>query len=800
MRRGFLAAGLAVAAGVGAVAADLPGVWTTVNDNDPAASYSAGVDAREAGGYYEDDFHCAQKPGDWASFTFIGTGVKWIGARNVDHAGDVDVFIDGKHQATIKTDALSWLKQQELYAKVGLPYGPHTLKIVVRTGGYQDFDAFACLAPPLRAAALPKIEGVTLPPQLPYLNVPHRYPVGNGVAVIVGGPTGQIERAFGPGYTSSDLINSEDLLIEVDGVELPLSVPMKRAAGTGVFYGLATRGDLDLGVVDYTCRGQPWISRLLVLKNSSATAEHTVVVRDGIAPHTENGYSHRLAVDAQGNRCGFVIQGDTSTGVPFGGNNTSDKVAVIAFNGPAGTAYVDGQGGVIATPPLRLAPHAQREVTLTHYFRAGQDMTDAACLDAIRRLDSHAELRKSIGDWQSWIDGVAPAWSLSRIRDDRARELVEGALVILKNNQSQDGGIIAHTTFYKEGYVRDAAMAIRGLLATGHTDEAKKWLSWIDRKLSIHGHLGDAMNCEVSLDEKSNTFDMGNMDVEEPGWVLLCARDYYRQTHDLDFLKSIDRTLRFCADIQLKDAAANGDKLEFNGDETEICGAVDVHPTGVSPNGDATKNDWALSSVAMAAASVQFYSDYVKACGGNPSSYHNAQTNTTMDLNAEVAGLVAAMDRDFWRTDLPESPAGFHDFFRAKADGAWPKARDVNFTLMPVYFGTPYAADEQAKDVAAIAQLFDLKTGFLQLVPGANNGMEGHDLGYLLDGCVETGDWHKEQVYSALVNGPTVDCWGSFNEAYDSEGHPNDHDLRSLETGINVSALAKYWGLGSAVR
>ena len=97
-----------------------------------------------------------------------------------------------------------------------------------------------------------------------------------------------------------------------------------------------------------------------------------------------------------------------------------------------------------------------------------------------------------------------------------------------------------------------------------------------------------------------------------------------------------------------------------------------------------------------------------------------------------------------------------------------------------------------------MAQLFNPKTGFLQLVPSANNGMEGHDLGYLLWGCVETGDWHKEQVYAALVNGPTVDAWGSFNEAYDSDGHPNDHDLRSLETGINASAIAKYWGLGGS--
>jgi hypothetical protein len=144
---------------------------------------------------------------------------------------------------------------------------------------------------------------------------------------------------------------------------------------------------------------------------------------------------------------------------------------------------------------------------------------------------------------------------------------------------------------------------------------------------------------------------------------------------------------------------------------------------------------------------------------------------------------------------VPEIPGGFHDSFRKKSDMSWPLKRIANLTLMPVYFGTPYAPDRQAKDVAAIASYFDEKTGFLQLVPGADTGFDGHDLGYLLWGLVETGNPKKEEVYRALVDGPTADCWGSFNEAYDAKGNRNGHDLRTFETGCNVSALAKYWGL-----
>jgi hypothetical protein len=644
-------------------------------------------------------------------------------------------------------------------------------------------------------AKMPAIKGVTLPPQRPLLNAPSRYAIGNGVCALVAGPDGSLQASFGPGYTTSDLGKHEDFFLNVDGTETPLHVDMKRAAKTGVYYGAASLGDLDVGIVDYAVRGEPSISRLILFKNHSATS-HTISVRDHITPCTGKGYKNNLALDASGDATGFAIHADTSIGVPYCGTNPMNQTEVIAFNDSASTAATDGDGASLKSKPVVLAPGAQQELALTHYFHRGDDLTDAKAIENLRAIDPHQTLQKSIAEWTGWIDHVAPAYSLSRIKDPRARVLVEGALTVLKTNQSVDGGIVAHTTFYKSGFVRDAAMAIRGLLATGHTEEAKQWLVWVDKKLSVDGHIADSMSCLVSLDDKSSHGDLGNMEVEEPGWILLVARDYYRQTHDLAALKKIDRTLRWCTDVQLKQAAGHDDKLPFNGDETEVCTAVDIAATGSINGSDTATKEWSLSSVAMAAASIDFMAKYVKATGGDPANYHNGQTNTTTDLNAEVKKFVAAMDRDFWRTDVPESPAGFHDWFRNMADNAWPKARLVNFTLMPAFFGTPYAEDEKIKDVAAIAPLFDEKTGFLPLVPGSGTGMEGHDLGYLLWGCVDTGDWRKHAVYRALVNGPTVDAWGAFTEAYDAQGHPNGHDLRSLETGINVTALAKYWGLG----
>jgi hypothetical protein len=771
-------------------------IWTTVNDDAPSATYAPGISFGNSDGYFHGDVHTANNVGDWASFSFVGTGVKWIGAKNVDH-DQADVYIDGVLDATVSAKGPQWIKQQELYIKTGLPLGPHTMKIVVKTPHYQDFDAFAFLAPAPRVAPMPAMDGVTLPPLQPLLNPPARYVMGNGVGMVVCDPDGQIETAFGPGYTTSDLVKHEELLLDLDNIELPLRVDMKRAAGTGIFYGLVSRGDLDIGVIDYGCQGEPWISRLIVLKNNSTSASHTVIVRDSIISYANPGYTSGMVLDASGNSSAFSLQADTTIGVPYGGNNPVNKSVVIAFNDPASAAAAVGGIAILQTKQISLTPGAQHEVALTHYFRAGADVPDAKALNALRAIDPNATLQKSIADWTDWINRVPPAYALSHIKDKRARVLVEGGTILLKTNQSQDGGVIANPTHYKDGYIRDASMAMRALLSTGHPDEAKRWLIWVDKKLSIHHNLGDAMNCSVSLNDTSYSFGDGTA-VEEPGWVLLVARDYLKLTNDLAFLKSIDSTLRYCADVQLKNEAANDGKMEFNGDETEICGNMDISATGF----DRGQKAWALSSVAMAAASTDFLIDYVKATGGDPASYHNGQTNATMDLPAEMKKLVAAMDRDFWRTDAPGIPGGFHEFARLKADNLFPKAPIVNFTLMPTFFGTPYAEDEKIKDVAAMAQTFDPKTGFLDLVPGSNTGMEGHDLGYLLWDCVETGDWHKEMAYQALVNGPTVSAWGTFSEAYHNDGYPagGDRDLRSLETGANVSALVKYWGLGSVAK
>jgi hypothetical protein len=113
-------------------------IWTTVNDDAASATYAPGISFGGGDGYFHGDVHTANNVGDWASFSFVGTGVKWIGAKNVDHDHS-DVYIDGELDATVSTKGPQWIKQQELYIKTGLPLGPHTMKIVVKTPHYRGF-------------------------------------------------------------------------------------------------------------------------------------------------------------------------------------------------------------------------------------------------------------------------------------------------------------------------------------------------------------------------------------------------------------------------------------------------------------------------------------------------------------------------------------------------------------------------------------------------------------------------------------------------------------------------------------
>jgi hypothetical protein len=99
------------------------------------------------------NFDCSESfsntAGNYAQFTFTGTGVQWIAPKS-NNGGYADVYVDGVLVATnVTTYAATTSYQQVIWSDSGLAYGTHTIKIVVlgtkpaaSTGYYVQIDAY----------------------------------------------------------------------------------------------------------------------------------------------------------------------------------------------------------------------------------------------------------------------------------------------------------------------------------------------------------------------------------------------------------------------------------------------------------------------------------------------------------------------------------------------------------------------------------------------------------------------------------------------------------------------------------
>lgn len=118
------------------------------DDTDAAITYTGSWEFGAWDGYYNASCHYTWKEGSFASFTFTGTGIKLIAAKNADH-GIAEIFIDGTYKANVDFFNESGIQQVEVYADSLLSDGIHTIEIkatgtkrAVASGSYIDIDAF----------------------------------------------------------------------------------------------------------------------------------------------------------------------------------------------------------------------------------------------------------------------------------------------------------------------------------------------------------------------------------------------------------------------------------------------------------------------------------------------------------------------------------------------------------------------------------------------------------------------------------------------------------------------------------
>jgi len=154
---------------------------------------------------------------------------------------------------------------------------------------------------------------------------------------------------------------------------------------------------------------------------------------------------------------------------------------------------------------------------------------------------------------------------------EKALELIDSVSVLIKCQQSADGGVMAghHYCF---AYVRDMSGVLRGLMELGYFHEARAILQYWIRIFTLYGNLcvADGMGNE------SGRLPWTNDEVEITSYILLDFIYFYERTGEMP--DGAEPLLKWAFEVQIPHIA--GGMIEFNSDETYIaCGVLPVRYT-----------------------------------------------------------------------------------------------------------------------------------------------------------------------------------------------------------------------------
>ena len=106
---------------------------TRLNDTAAAIIYGPGWRSASYSAYAGRQATYSSRKGSWATMTFTGTGIAWVGPVGPTR-GKAKVYVDGKLVATVNLRRSSFNARTILFAK-SLNRGEHTIRIVVTTSG-----------------------------------------------------------------------------------------------------------------------------------------------------------------------------------------------------------------------------------------------------------------------------------------------------------------------------------------------------------------------------------------------------------------------------------------------------------------------------------------------------------------------------------------------------------------------------------------------------------------------------------------------------------------------------------------
>ncbi len=545
---------------------------------------------------------------------------------------------------------------------------------------------------------------------------------------------------------------------------------MHRGRKSGIFYGEIEIEGIVITLVDFTNDKKPWVTRFLSVKNLSGKSHQVSICATIVPDNIETTIVNNSALSLRADTTKWNFDH-----VNLESKNWADRFSLIAFNVPAAASLI-GDTCRITTEQVVLQDSKDYRAALYHYQHFKEpDKEDQDYLRIIRKRDILADLNQSISGWKVWFD--KGRMYEDRMKLQKAKDVVEGSLVMVKMLQDSSGGFIAGLREYPHSYVRDTHGACRLLGITGHNEEVKKAIETISYKAKVFGHIPNAWQMGAN---KFHYYKFNNPASETPAYFVLMMRNYLENTKDQKFIDQLYPDMKSAIDVQINEMRTNNWKIDFNGDETErytVRKDGEMYGKLSDWAEDKDLKNWSFPSATLALASTTFFVDYLNSSG---------RTDLANAYSAVAQQIKNSIDYTFWRSDLK-----IHDWCR-KRNNSWPQYRLPNYDLLPLWTGAILNNDRQVQDAFAMRQYINPTNGYLPTAPGDVEGFSGHNLAYMLYAMKKLNDPLADSIHQTLMIAPIIYCWGTVSEFYGPNAVPNGHLLNPFSSGILGEALIRY--------
>ena len=382
------------------------------------------------------------------------------------------------------------------------------------------------------------------------------------------------------------------------------------------------------------------------------------------------------------------------------------------------------------------------------------------------------------------------------------KKIIDGVATLIKVQQSDDGGAMAGH-YYPLAYVRDQYGVAKGMLALGMIDEAKKALEFRINKFNHFGNLKNAesmgTHCARHIHENDN--------VEQTGYIILQARDYFNKTGDSDFINKIFPMLDWCWNVQLKHLA--GGALPFNGDETYVAGGFFPRSGLLHGSADSTlvfieSGKW----LADWSAKNNFWDeDYTAAQNKIIEETKKSWRNLFFNKNKIYANTPERenfISPPRFRHGVCENKCNWFGWTQRTKNGRYqcpmcfgkislppesPEKMEVNsVSLLPTFLESDILSNDELTEVVNHVLEQAKPNGHIPTIPGGN-GCVGYDPGFLLYALKKINHSAAEKIKNRMIK--MIDERGAWTEYYDENDKfkTGNCRCRPWESAINAAAI-----------